>query len=386
MSEQGDATGRSGVPLPEGWYDEPAETRAMYEGIDDDEAAEIERVLRGRNPVEIALNDVGSVLLGRIVDPVERYRAAARVADGLPATLEKVRALSVMQLLHDSDPRLSVAQAAERLGITRQRAYVLLNDNGYDSPRQAGRDPDRFQDDPGYRLGVFLGVADALAAALDPGRRKWIDTEIDKLTTNVYVRPRSVFASVSAALQRHLNRQRSTDKTLDLCKELEHATADVGELPTTLTPEQQMRLLIMRSQTRARLTSRRGPASAPTPAEQAKAQALFAAAGVDAEMAEAITTVLDLLALELNTNGGGVMGQSTVNILNALKWLIAAPDDDYPRSDTDSRAAQMARIIREDLPGMPVGNKLKTHPAGEAVLRLREIARRRQVPPEHGTA
>ncbi|ACU38397.1 hypothetical protein [Actinosynnema mirum] len=386
MSERQDDTGRTGAPLPEGWYDELAETRATYEGIEG--GAEYEQTLIGRDPVEVALNGVGSTLLSRLADPVERYRTVAQFSDRLPGTLEMVRASSVMQLVHDPAWGLSVAQAAERLGITRQRAYALLNDNGHDTPRQASQDPDRVQNDPGHRLGVFLGVVDALAATLDPQQTRRIGIEIDKLTFDANLAPQRTFTSVERAIQRRLSRYRLKGKALGLSKELEHATADVGKLPSTLTPDQQMKLLIMRNQTRIRLLASNIPAPdtqarearVPTPDEHAKAEAVFAAAGVDTEMAEAITTVLDRLALELNTNGGGVMGQTTVNVLTALRWLITAPDDGHPRGDTESRAAQVTRIIRENLPELPVSNKLKSHAAGDAVLRLRELARQRLLP------
>src|SRR5437764_1077297 len=117
------------------------------------------------DPVQVALEYVQGVLLGRIADPVERWKAVARFAEAQPAALERVRALCVGQLVVGG---ASVEDAGRAVGINRQRANALLAAHEQPTPRHLKVNP--IEQEPGYRLGVFLGVASMIADTLEMRR------------------------------------------------------------------------------------------------------------------------------------------------------------------------------------------------------------------------
>lgn len=202
------------------------------------------------DPVQVALDYVQSVLLARLADPVERWNAITRFADAVPATLERVRALCVAQLVQDG---LSVEDAGSAVGVNRQRANALLTDHDQPTPRKLAASP--AADQPGHRLGVFLGVASVIADRLDARRPSLrARDQLDKLEASAHAAPAAIIGRVNTEIARW-TRGRAGDAALGgLLAELEQATAQLDDLPAFLGVPQQGHMWVARSTTRLRLT------------------------------------------------------------------------------------------------------------------------------------
>ncbi|GAA1281630.1 hypothetical protein [Saccharothrix xinjiangensis] len=232
-------TGRDDV------VDEPDAIRELFEGSDVD----VDAMLADEDPVQVAIDYVQGVLLGRIADPVQRWKAVAALADALPAALDRVRALCVGQLVADDQ---SVADAARQLGISRQRANELLKGENHPTPRELKRKP--AEDEPGYRFGIYLGAASYLAEAMDKARpTTGARRQLTNMTMHAHLQPAGTHARVTQAFQLWL--KRFPGRFRELRAELEQASADLGDLPHTLSLEQQSHMFVAQSKTRLRLAA-----------------------------------------------------------------------------------------------------------------------------------
>jgi hypothetical protein len=202
------------------------------------------------DPVQVALDYVQGVLLGRIADPVKRWDAVTRFTAELPATLDRVRGLSVGQLVHDDR---SVQEAANMLGITRQRANAVMTGEGWPTPRQEKHNP--LTDEPGYRFGVFLGVASVIADRVDVGTHgDAAKNQLETLMLNAHVAPGATRAQVAQRITSWV-RRRPSSLFRPLMDEFDKALLSTDRLPRQLTQQQQGHMWVARSATRVRLAS-----------------------------------------------------------------------------------------------------------------------------------
>lgn len=202
------------------------------------------------DPAEIALDQLESTLLARIPDAVDRWRATQEVARGAGPALEHVRALCVAQLIAEGS---SVAEAAERLHVSRQRANILLTEHEQPTPRKLRTNP--IHDEIGYRYGVYLGVASAIAERVDARRPDTrATTQIDKIHSMAEGTPANIVRQVREMVAAWTKRGFAGDTNMHALKrELEEATAQLGDLPTRLPSAQQNHMWIAISSTRVRL-------------------------------------------------------------------------------------------------------------------------------------
>lgn len=215
-----------------------------------DDLPTAEEMRDDEEPVQVALDYVKGVLLGRIVDPVERWAAVTQFSERVPEALEHVRALCVGQLVHDD---LSVEEAGRKLGINRQRANALLK--GHDQPTPRQLKASAVEQEPGYRLGVFLGVVSLIGDALQK-RRPYLGAQhqLDKLEQSAHQSPVAIVTRISESIARWTRGGAKDTRMAQLLSELDHATAALDDLPRSFLPlPQQGHMLVARAKTRLRL-------------------------------------------------------------------------------------------------------------------------------------
>lgn len=229
----------------------------MSDGTGADSMAEVstsvDEMHGDEDAVQVALEYVQGALLSRIADLVDRWTAVNRFTDELPSALERVRALSVAQLVQGG---MSVEEAGQAVGVNRQRANALLTEHDQPTPRQLKTNP--IDQEPGHRLGVFLGIASLIAERLDQLQRGAdICKQLDKLVDSAHAAPVAVTGRINASIARWTRSSRREFRIKWLLSELDQASAQLGDLPAFLGPVQQGHMWVARSSTRVRLDEAR---------------------------------------------------------------------------------------------------------------------------------
>ena len=125
------------------------------------------------------------------------------------------------------------------------------------------------------------------------------------------------------------------------------------------------------------------PATAPAPgarstglAEDMAAQARVVLDGLPDGMADTILEVLDGLAAEIaGVEDSNVLSHDAHDMLYSLRQAVYG---DKARQDKDLPTSRhiLLDLLTHRITKLPIGRKLKAHPTGTAVIRLRDMARR----------
>lgn len=227
----------------------------MDEAEDITTVDELARALgESTDPATVALDRMENVLLSRIPDAVERWTAVREVSRGITPTLERVRALCVAQLIAEGR---SVAEAADELGINRQRAHALLSAHDQPTPRRLAENP--LRGEVGYRYGEYLGIASMIAEAVDQARpRACALPQIEKLQSVASGSPTAIVTRIRRMIHMWTRGPAgvSTPGVESLLVELEHAAArldDLHQYEPFFPPDQQAHMWLAISTTRVRL-------------------------------------------------------------------------------------------------------------------------------------